>query len=76
MEGVNDDVDKWHLKTTNQFSVAKNRRREQTERRIVKYGQVEVSRPCCKISANVQMPPGDKSLSCAISFMFFQYVFE
>jgi hypothetical protein len=52
--------------------IVKVKRREQTERRMVKYGQVPVSRPCCRTSANVKMP-GDKSLSLEMSFMFFQF---
>jgi hypothetical protein len=47
-----------------------NAKREQTERRMVKYGQVEVSRPCCKISASVQMP-GAKIFSFGMSFIVF-----
>jgi hypothetical protein len=71
MEGVNDDIDKRHLENTNQVFIVKVERREQTERRMVKYGQVPVSRPCWSISANVQIP-GDKRLSLEMSFMFFQ----
>lgn len=59
----------------NQSFVMENEKREQTERRMVKYGQVEVSRPCCKISASVQMP-GAKTFSFGMSFMVFQSVLE
>ena len=59
----------------NQTFVMENEMHEQTERRMVKYGQVEVSRPCCKISASVQIP-GAKRLSCGMSFMVFRSVLE
>jgi hypothetical protein len=72
MKGINDDIHEWHLEPRISSSLWENGRREQTERRMVKYGQVDVSRPCCKISANVQIP-GAKILSFEISFMFFQY---
>lgn len=75
MEGVNNNIDKWHLRTTESALRMENEKREQTERRMVKYGHVEVSRPCCKISASVQMP-GAKSFSCGTSFMVFQSVLE
>jgi hypothetical protein len=54
-----------------QAFIVRVKRRGQTERRMVKYGQVPVSRPCCRISANVQIP-GGKILSLEMSFMFFQ----
>jgi hypothetical protein len=63
------------FQSQNQPYIMEDEMHEQTERRMVKYGQVEVSRPCCKISASVQMP-GARSLSCEMSFMFFQSILE
>jgi hypothetical protein len=63
------------FESSNQPFVTENETPKQTERRMMKYGQVEVSRPCCKISASVQMP-GANSFSYGTSFMFFQFILE